>query len=301
MKRKMLTTIAVMMTALALTACGGGKNEETVTVSKNEQGESEKEQTKEQTEEMMTPEGVPFSMDDIAWEVVEENIDGQRVLSFNYTNNTSYVITDIEMQFKQREDVTPEQRAVFDDVKTEFEMTDEEVAEIYMLGYNRKFADPGETVSASPCSFNGTYTIMDNIEQYNLMEPDTASIAYIGNDDKIYMTYYDFKLQEFGSSTQDGKEMYQWSESEISSLLPKPDFKVVQVSNDSEEYFSFSVFGVVQDEYKTYLEECKTKGFSNVEYETETSYNATNEDGYTFSMSYNAIEETITGWVQKAA
>lgn len=113
------------------------------------------------------------------------------------------------MEFVQKSDVTKEQLSVFDKLKEDREWTDKEVSDIYILGYNRKCSDPGETVSDSPLCINGTYTLVESIEQYEIMEPDMATIAFIGKDGKGYAMYYDFKTQTYGESSQGGQDIQQ--------------------------------------------------------------------------------------------
>ena len=114
---------------------------------------------------------------------------------------------DVEVSFKQKEGITKEQLSVFDDYKEMRDFSDEEVAEIYMLGYNRKCTRPGETAKDSPVVLNGTYYPAESMAQYELMEPETISVAFIGSDDKGYAMYYDYKSQVYGSSTHDAADI----------------------------------------------------------------------------------------------
>ena len=82
-----------------------------------------------------------IKIEDIDWNVTESVMDGERFVSFNYTNNSKFTILDIEMEFVQKSNVTKEQLSVFDELKEEREWTDEEISDIYILGYNRKGAE----------------------------------------------------------------------------------------------------------------------------------------------------------------
>ena len=240
-----------------------------------------------------------IKIEDIDWVVKESVLDGERFISFNYTNNSQYTILDVEMEFVQKEGTTAEQLKVFDKLKEDREWTDEEVEEIYIKGYNRKIADPGETVTDSPCVINGTYTLVENIKQYEIMEPDMISIAFIGADGKGYAIYYDFKTQSYGESSQGAQDLQQWSDSEISSLLPMAEFKAVVVSSDEDDRFFFYAYGVFREEFEAYVESVKTNGFTDVGFEGDNSYRATNADGIEANITYNAIEETMTGCVER--
>lgn len=240
-----------------------------------------------------------IKIEDIEWSVAEGIIDGERFISFNYTNNSQYTIMDVEMEFRQKKDTTADQLTVFDNLKEEQGWSDEEVMQTYILGYNRKCADPGETVADSPCVINGTYRLVENMDQYEIMEPDMVSIAFIGDDGKGYTIYYDYKTQSYGESSQGAQDLHQWSESEICSLLPKAEYKAVIVSSDDDDWFFFKSFGISREEFDKYVASVKKNGFTEVEFEVNGSYMATNADGIEADISYNSVEETMTGSVTK--
>lgn len=239
-----------------------------------------------------------IKIEDILWNVTESIMDGERFISFNYTNNSKYIIMDVEMKFKQKEGTIIDQLAVFDELKATYEWSDEEMTELYILGYNRKFADPGETVSDSPCVVNGTYILVENMKQFEIMEPDVVDIAFIGEDGKGYVIYYDFKTQAYGQSSQGAQNLQQWSKSKISKLLPKANFKATRVSSDDEDDFFFYAYGVSREEYEAYVEAVKLKGFTEVGFEGSNSYRATNKDGIEANITYNVVEEKLTGSVE---
>lgn len=278
--KKALAALLSMTMVLGFTGCTGENNEGTVF----DTAFSAKDAIK---------------IEDIDWNVTESVMDGERYLSFNYTNNSDYTILDIEMEFTQKSDVTAEQLSVFDELKAEREWTDEEVADIYILGYNRKCAEPGETVSDSPCCINGTYTIVETIEQYEIMEPDMATIAFIGKDGKGYAVYYDFKTQTYGESSQGGQDLQEWSDSEISKLLPKAEAPAINVSSDDEDCFYFYAYGVSRETFEKYVEAVKSNGFTEVGFESSTSYRATNADGIEAHITYTTVEEKMTGCVER--
>lgn len=237
---------------------------------------------------------IPIKIEDIDWSVSEGIVEGERAVVFNYTNNTKYVIADIELKFTQKDDVTTEDLVVFNDYKEQYDVDDEKMADIYILGYNRKFAEPGETLENSPCVINGTYIPVDNITQYEIMQPDMATISYIGKDNKLYGVYYDFKTQAYSKGTNDGIELYQWSESELSNLIPKPNVKTVRCSESSTS-LGFTSYGASKEQYTEYVQACKDKGFTIEPSSGETYYNAKNEDGYKISIHYYANDERLDG------
>lgn len=240
-----------------------------------------------------------IKIEDIDWNVTEGVMDGERFISFNYVNNSAYTIMEIELVFKQKEGTTTEQLSVFNELKEDREWTDEDVQNIYILGFNSKFADPGEQVSDSPCVIDGTYTLVENMAQYEIMEPNMMTIGYIGDDGKGYIEYYDFGSKSYGSSSRGAQDLQQWSTTEISGLLPKAKFRAVSVDTDEKDSFSFSAYGVSREEYQEYVNSVKEKGFITEESEESNSYSASNTDGIVVDISYTAVKETITVSIDK--
>lgn len=200
---------------------------------------------------------------------------------------------DVEVSFKQKEGITKEQLSVFDDYKEMRDFSDEEVAEIYMLGYNRKCTRPGETAKDSPVVLNGTYYPAESMAQYELMEPETISVAFIGSDDKGYAMYYDYKSQVYGSSTHDAADIHQWSNKELAQLIDAPECVAISVDIDDDDSFWFTAYVVKKEMYKNYVEQVKSKGFMEDAEEEDHLYEAQNSDGVSIDISFSAIEESI--------
>ena len=79
--------------------------------------------------------------------------------------------------------------------------------------------------------------------------------------------------------------------------MPKCEARVVKISDDEDDSFSFKAYGVSREEYQSYVELCKEKGFVDNEY--DKSYQASNDDGYEVSIYYDVIEEKMSGRIEK--
>ena len=296
MKKKMMTVVLAGAMTLSTMACGA--NTETA----KEANTSTTQETGTETEEKSdgnstddTPKGEDLKIEDIDWSVEESILDGERVIAFNYTNNTPYTIVSIEIKFTQKEGTTAEQLKVFDEMKAKHDWSDEDISDMYLTGGSKRVVDPGETVSDPSCFTKQGYYV-ETMEQYELMEPNMASIAYIGNDDKAYAKYYDFKTQKYSDSSEGGIDIHEWSDSEISSLLPKCEARVVKVDYDRDDFFSFVAYGVSKEEFEVYSELCKEKGF--VDDEGGTWYTA-DYDGYELQINYNKKNESMAVSIKK--
>ena len=239
-----------------------------------------------------------LKIEDIDWNIVESTLDGQSIVSFNYKNKTKYTILDVEMKFVQKEGTTKIDRSVFDDLKKSDYWTDEKISEIYIMGYNRKCAKPGESVGDSPCNINGTYTLVSDIDQFDVMEPDSVEIAFIGKDGLCYTVYYDYKSQTFSESTLGGKNIHEWSESELSKKLPKEKFTAVVVTTDKDDCFSFKAYDISRNDFENYIESLKNNGFDIIKNDGSNSFNAKDSDGAEVSFNYVPLEECMGGKIE---
>lgn len=237
-------------------------------------------------------------IEDLDWLVEESLIDGEKFVSFGYTNNSPYTILDFEIRFELRDDLTAEDLAPFDELKAEREWSDEDVAEIFIKGTNHKCTFPGDTVSGYPCNINGTGTNVQAMAQYELMEPKMATICLIGDDGKGYVEYYDFESQLYGESSQGGVDLHQWSDSELAKLLPKAESVAVNVDRDDGKVFYFTAYGSSIESFKAYVEEVKKMGFTEVDYEGPDTYRATNSDGIKAEITFNSMENTLEGYTK---
>ncbi|MCR5702442.1 MAG: hypothetical protein K6G76_09885 [Lachnospiraceae bacterium] len=285
--RKMSVCFLVGLSIVMLTACGGNGNSQSSNKSSKDKGYEE------------SAEKMELKIEDIDWQVEESILDGEKFLSLNYTNNSDYTIMDVEIKFKQKEGITKEQLSVFDEYKETYDYSDEEVAEIYILGYNRKCTRPGETAKDSPLVLNGTYYMAESMAQYELMEPETITVAFIGSNDKGYIMYYDYNSQVYGSSTHDAANIHEWSDKELAKLIDAPDCVAISVDIDDDDIFRFTGYGVKKEMYKSYVEEIKSKGFTEDADEYDDWYEAKNSDGISFDIRFSAIEESIDVNVSK--
>lgn len=305
-KQPLLLWAWCLVLALTLSACGG-------TPSSSAEGKghvsvASRLEKSSVTEEEQAPNNTGFSakdaikIEELDWSIAESVLDGERFISFNYTNNSKYTVLDMEIRFKLKEGLTPEDMTPFAELKADREWTDEELMEVYIEGVNQKCAAPGETVADSPCYINGTGTQVETMAQVDLMEPEMASIAIIGDDGLGYAVFYDFMTKAYGESSSGGHDLHEWSDSELSSLIPKAEFTAVSVTTDEEDRFYFRAYDASREAYKSYVEAVKEKGFTQIEFEGDgayPSYRARNGDGIEVDISYNPMREEMGGSLEK--
>lgn len=240
-----------------------------------------------------------IKIDDIAWNVDQGIVDGEKYVLLDYTNNSKYTVTDFEMTFKEKGSVTEEDKENFyNEIKDKFSMSDDDISElkqrdISMHAETEKIVEPRESAKNINCYYYSGIYYLKGINHFNLVEPDVATIKYI-NDNKIYTSYYDFSTKKY-SEDENTEEAYYWTTSELGTKIPKPDVKVVKkYISDNEDSFGFEAYGLSLDQFNEYVDKCKQLGFTVDESSYEGYYSADDKDGYNVYLSYKEDDDYMT-------
>ncbi len=243
-----------------------------------------------------------INIEEIPWSVDEGIVDGDRFVLLSYTNNTQYTITNFKLTFKEKTGVTTEEKDTFySDVQQNFEMSDEDIEDlksqtISMYAETNKIVEPGESISNVYCYYYSGFFYLKNINHYNLVEPDIATIKYI-DEDRIYTIYYDYASKKY-SAESETEIAYQWSQGNLGSKIPKPDVKVVESGRDDETIFMFDAYGLSLDQFNAYVDECKGLGYTVDPGSFEGFYSADNAEGYNVYLYYNEDDYSMSGTIK---
>lgn len=109
--------------------------------------------------------------------------------------------------------------------------------------------------------------------------------------------YYDFTSKKY-TAEDDTEKAVQWTSSELGTKVPKPDTKVIEAGGDDEIIFMFDAYGYSLDQFNTYVEECKKRGFTIEEGCFEGFYSADNEAGYNVYLYYNEDDDCMSGTIK---
>lgn len=242
-----------------------------------------------------------ISIEDISWNVDEGIVDGDRYVLLNYTNNTQYTITNFEITFKEKVDITEEEKAIFySDIQRNFDASNEDMEDlksrpISMHAETDRVVNPRESATNINCYYYGGFFYLKNINHYNLVEPDIATIRYI-DDGKIFTVYYDYSSKKY-SAEAEAEIAYQWSQTALGNKIPKPDVKVVESGRDDEIIFMFDAYGLTLEQFNTYVEECKELGYTIEPGSFEGFYSADNTEGYNVYLYYDEKDYSMSGTI----
>ncbi len=291
MKKKIVIGFWVVMMLVSLGGCGTSNN--SVASSENISENSGKHSTSK--EEYL-------KMDDLSWNVEEGVVDGERYVLMKYINNSEYTICGYEMTFREKSGISQEEKEQFyTDVQEQFSLSDDDITtlktqDISMHGGSDKVVNPGETNKNINCYyFGGSYYLRD-LKHFEMVEPDILTIKYVDGD-KIRTEYYDFTSKKY-TAEDDTEKAVQWTSSELGTKVPKPDTKVIEAGRDDEIIFMFDAYGYSLDQFNTYVEECKKRGFTIEEGCFEGFYSADNEAGYNVYLYYNEDDDCMSGTIK---
>ena len=242
-----------------------------------------------------------INIEDIAWNIDEGIVDGDRYVLLSYTNNTKYTITDFKITFKEKSGITEEEKSSFcADIQSIFEASDEDMEEvrnrpISMHAEANRVLNPGESVSNINCYYYEGYFYLKNIAHYNLVTPDIATLKYV-DEDKIFTVYYDYSSKKY-STEAETETAYQWSQTDLGSKIPKPDVKVVEGGRDDEDIFMFDAYGLSLEQFNAYVEECKELGYTVNPSSYGGFYSADNTEGYNVYLYYDEEDYSMSGTI----
>lgn len=79
---------------------------------------------------------------------------------------------------------------------------------------------------------------------------------------------------------------FDWPTSEIAKLLPVPKSNIGRIEWEASDGFVIYVSETSKEDWKTYVEDCKGKGFTVDYYASDNTFYADNSDGYHLSVDY---------------
>lgn len=231
-------------------------------------------------------------IDQLNWSVSEGVVDGVEMMTFEYDNKSSFDIAQFTIQFEPKGELTDEQKLLFTDVFDEEEAA-HDYSTLKMTADSQRIVEKRESVDSVPCITHGDYVANAQQNQYDLMEPSVATIAYLGGDGKIYLEYYSFKSKTYTTSSKGGVKAYDWPTKALAKSLPKPDCPIVYTSLDEKDCLSFVAFGIDRDGYDKYIKACKKKEYKDIEYSYDSSFCAKDKKGRELMIGYSDRDQRM--------
>lgn len=304
-RKRKLCVLLLSVCLFSMTACGkkdaADHSEEIAASEQGEESEVDQAESTEKEENSEKEESI-INIDDIVWEVDEGIIDGNRFILLNYTNNTPYTIASLEITFKERADITEDEKEAFYlDIQEEFSTSDDEMEQaksepISMYTESKSVCNAGETVTNVQCFYYRGYYFVKNIEHYKLVEPDIATIRYVDDTDHICTVYYDYMSGKYSLDSKTDVA-YQWPQTQLANAIPKPDTKIVEIEISDEKSLMLDARGMSLEQFNDYVNECMEMGYTVEAMSHEGFFSADNSDGYNIYLYYDEDDRTMSASV----
>lgn len=285
-KRIMLAASILLMMVFLMAGCGSG----------GEGGSDSESAADRGTLGGGTP---AFDLSQIDWNVDSGIVEGYRVVTFGYTNNTDYEVVEFDLKFKVKDDVTDDQLKGYSELKEKAESMEHDIGEITFQAMTSKCVAPGESIDGQPCGLDGTVEYYTDFDSYEVFEPDMMTVV-LSDGKKLYSAYYDFAS---GKTTvnEDVMNAYTWSDSELAKAVPKPDVRYLAISYENEDSLFAEAYGVSRDACGEYIDSCKAMGFDQNIDDSDEKYgasgtryfNADNGNGIRVDVDYYPSDDEM--------
>ena len=260
--KKVLCLLLAVVLMLGVAGCGGTVDTDSESIDKNVTDTIQKQDS-----------GQKFDIDDLTIRTEYRLVDGEKLVCFEYDNNTGFTISKAEIKYKLKDNVD---EAAIKALGGSF--TDADYDDFYIDGYCPIVTKSGESAKNAPFSISEEIALDDD-RIFEYVEPDTLSVLYVGKDGYLHGFQYEYETKEVIESA-DLKKAYQWSDSELAKLLPTPDAEIIEVEFDDEEEFEAEVRISSLAFFDNYVQACKDAGFVLEHDADSTSYEAKNAQGY---------------------
>lgn len=86
---------------------------------------------------------------------------------------------------------------------------------------------------------------------------------------------------------------YRWPDSQLASMIPRPESNHGRIVSESESRFDMNVYEISKEQFEDYIEGCKDSGFT-VDYSRmDTYYLANDGEGYSLSLMFDEDKEEL--------
>lgn len=216
--------------------------------------------------------------EEIVWKVDNAVIDGNRRVAIQYENKSAYTIASLRIDFVVKEDLSEEElQAAFSGMQSEINTDPAGNAKKNgMWGEVTVPVLPGESSAPGPLEVGAIY--INDMAQFEAVEPDLMKIAFLTDDGKMYEETYDFKNDSYSLNSK-VVDTTEWGSEEPATMSPKADGMIVVDVEDTAERFFFEAIDVDQEEFDAYVDACKEAGFTVDPAETDQTYYADHVGG----------------------
>lgn len=238
-----------------------------------------------------------ITVDQVPWKTEPVIDNGERRINISYTNNTKYTITEFNIKYVIKKDVTDEQitQAYAD---TSAKPSAQDVRDVALTCNVYQSTKPGDSNTGS-CAYGIYY--MTNQSQLDIATPDMMTIQYMNDKTNAIATMnYDFISKKMNKDS-DETPLSTWpADSARATMLPKPESPMIKDLMDSDTSMSFDVFGATLQDMQAYVQQCVSMGWQ-ISNSMDDMVDFADKDGYNLSIMYTDYNSTYSVYLSTAS
>ena len=220
-----------------------------------------------------------FDVDDLKINISERLLDGEKVVCFNYDNNSNHTVSEVRIIYRMKDQTSIDNIKALGKPFTEADFDD-----FFLEGDCLSVTKPGassELVELTICDDDDVDT--EAVLEY--VTPESLFVEYVDDAGYIQQIQHEYASGKDIESA-DPEKAYQWSDSEMAKLLPKPNVEIVKTDCDFEEKFVAKLRVSSEEDFEVFVNQCKDAGFTSEGFSNFMSYNAKNDLGYSLTLTY---------------
>lgn len=285
MKKKILSILMLVVIILCLTACGDNQSDNKQSIFSKELKTSD------------------LSIEDFNIETGKTKKYGIEYYVATFTNNSKYPVLSFQIDYEPKDDVTETQLSVYNDfMKEHYDWIEsDDLTGVILRASGEKLVENGSSIGKTNITIGyDTYSWYDSPskEQFDLMEPKELQIGIIGENDVLYIAYYDYNEKEW-LIDEESKQLNEWPKVENAKKVIKPECKYTLLDSaiDDEEEIYFDCYGINKEKFKTYIKTLQDAGYEvkDIEESYSSYYDSVEtSDGYELTLDCDYEKEKLS-------
>lgn len=104
-------------------------------------------------------------------------------------------------------------------------------------------------------------------------------------------------IQEDKTVDKDYSATFEMQNTGLFAELPIPDTNNGKIVYESEQQINIELYNISDDEYEDYVKKCREEGYSNDITKTDSTFYATDSEGYNLNIFYDSKEDVLNVYV----
>lgn len=243
----------------------------------------------------------PIDLNDVKFKIEEAQYSGEEALMFSYVNNTDFAISDVELRFTVKQNLSYDDLKVFDEIRKNNNLSNDAVKDLVVLAYNRSLAEDNSPTLATPSIYEMSYNYVKTMAELDAMELSEVKLQYAGKDKMLHTLIYNIKENTCQENQDLKKPIFEFDNKKVSGIVPKPDVKILNTYDygEADHGFGFIASGVKRADFEKYIEKCKQNGFTKSYEKVGSIVKIANADGFMIDLTFSELDSFMSCDIHK--